>query len=116
MSPIIFNNYTYDFGNKVIRKIQYAVDICIIMNNNTINQLIAHMSQEVTTIKDWLRLNRLELSIGKTFVMFSSRHHNVPSKRVLLSGRQFLVKTLRISILFRINYRQWIPHVTDITT
>jgi len=61
------------------KSIIFADDTTIYATNKSLNQLVNHMTYDLSIIKDWFRANKLTLNLSKTaFILFKPNKRQNP--------------------------------------
>ena len=80
--PLLFNIYTYDIPSITSKKLAYADDLAILHTSGEWKELERTLSQDMTTLSEYLQTWRLKLSHTKT-VTAAFHLHNRKAKREL---------------------------------
>ena len=75
LGPLLFIIYTNDLPNSInhAKTILFADDTTVYFANKSIDTLFEIMSQELNSLSDWLRANKLSLNISKTnYILLSN--------------------------------------------
>ena len=80
--PLLFNIYTYDVPSITSKKFAYADDLAILHTSGEWKELERTLSQDMTTLSEYLQTWRLKLSHTKT-VTAAFHLHNRKAKREL---------------------------------
>ena len=67
---IIYINELSNVSQKIF-SILFADDTNIFIQGNTLPQLIHDLQTELTTLVDWLNINRLTINLAKTYFMIA---------------------------------------------
>ena len=81
-APLLFNIYTYDIPSITSKKFAYADDLAILHTSGEWKELERTLSQDMTTLTEYLQTWRLKLSRSKT-MMAAFHLHNREAKREL---------------------------------
>lgn len=65
----------------------YADDTTLLKNDRNIDLLLVNLISEISNIKDWVHLNKLELNISKQAVIFKNRSVRNYIPLALLDGK-----------------------------
>ena len=82
LAPLLFNIYTYDIPSITSKKFAYADDLAILHTSGEWKELERTLSQDMTTLSEYLQTRRLKLSHTKT-VTAAFHLHNREAKREL---------------------------------
>ena len=82
LAPLLFNIYTYDIPSITSKKFAYADDLAILHTSGEWKELERTLSQDMTTLSEYLQTWRLKLSHTKT-VTAAFHLHNREAKREL---------------------------------
>ena len=82
LAPLLFNIYTYDIPSITSKKFAYADDLAILHTSGEWKELERILSQDMTTLSEYLQTWRLKLSHTKT-VTAAFHLHNGEAKREL---------------------------------
>ena len=82
LAPLLFNIYTYDIPSITSKKFAYADDLAILHTSGEWKELERTLSQDMTTLSEYLQTWRLKLSHTKT-VSAAFHLHNRETKREL---------------------------------
>ena len=75
LGPLLFIIYTNDLPNSInhAKTILFADDTTVYIANKSIDTLFEIMSQELNSLSDWFRANKLSLNISKTnYILLSN--------------------------------------------
>ena len=82
LASLLYNVYTYDLPSLVSKKYAYADDLAILHTSNEWKSLERVLSQDMTTLSNYLQAWRLKLSQSKT-VTAAFHLNNQEAKREL---------------------------------
>ena len=82
LAPLFFNIYAYDIPSITSKKFAYADDLAILYTSGEWKELERTLSQDMTTLSEYLQTWRLKLSHTKT-VTAAFHLHNREAKREL---------------------------------
>ena len=82
LAPLLFNIYTYHIPSITSKKFAYADDLAILYTSGEWKELERTLSQDMTTLSEYLQTWRLKLSHTKT-VTAAFHLHNREAKREL---------------------------------
>ena len=82
LAPLLFNIYTYDVPSITSKKFTYANDLAVLHTSEEWKELERTLSQDMTTLSEYLHTWRLKLSHTKT-VTAAVPLHNREAKREL---------------------------------
>lgn len=121
LGPILFIIYTNDLPRALTRgsSIMFADDTTIYYTDKDVEAIKTVISQDLSSLSTWLRLNKLFLNVGKTnFVVFRKRRQNVDMgglSRLTFDNthieRQSTVKFLGILIN---EFLDWEEHISQL--
>ena len=74
LAPLLFNIYTYDFPSTISKKFAYAEDLALLHSSGNWKDLEGTLSQDMSTLSEYLQTWRLKLSHTKT--MTAALHLN----------------------------------------
>ena len=71
LGPLLFTIYTYDFENCLKSTVpnMYADDICVNIASENLNELLTDLKNELESISNWVRINKLSLNTSKSEYM-----------------------------------------------
>ena len=76
LGPLLFIIYTNDLSSclKNTKAIQFADDTTLYMSHKNLHVLYTFVNQDLVSLNDWFRANKLSLNVSKTnYVLFSNK-------------------------------------------
>ena len=117
LGPLLFLIYINDLGNVCINTMPllFVDDTNLFASRTNIIQLQDAVTNDLNSIAEWLKVNRLSLNIKKTqFMIFSKRKQPQPDVNIKIEGRlieevdrtKFLGTTIdnKLSLKYHISY------------
>lgn len=95
LSPLLFNIYTFDLEasfNNSVNILQFADDLVLYIAGKDIELLCSSLTSSLRTLKVWLDVNGLNLSVPKSTVVLFSRMRCPPPISVYFDGLNIPVK------------------------
>ena len=121
LGPLLFIVYTNDLPNSLsnCKTILFADDTTIYLSSTDITYLYRSANQDLETLTEWFRSNKLSLNVGKThYVLFSHHHIDIPENLTIKIGKEIIerkdtVKFLGMYIDLKLEWHDHIKYVKN---
>ncbi len=79
LGPLLFIIYTNDLPNclKRMKCILFADDTTLYSSASTLNELYKYLNEDLATLADWFKANKLSLNVSKTVYMIFNLPHTI---------------------------------------
>ena len=98
LAPLLFNIYAYDIPSITSKKFAYADDLAILHTSGEWKELERTLSQDMTTLSEYLQIRRLKLSHTKTVTV--AFHFTFTIERLSVSLRSVTSVRPYLSVQF----------------
>ena len=117
LGPLLFIISVNDICNicPLLLKILYADDTCVLIGGNDLKALMKMLNDELISLNNWFKANKLSLNTKKSFFMIfhRSRIKDNVSNKVVIDNKELIkvesAKYLGVIIDRKLN---WIDHIT----
>ena len=102
LGPLLFLIYINDLAcvSEKVFALLFADDSNMFLSGNDPDELIRTMNEEMITVVDWLKLNKLSLNLKKThFILFSRKRKKVELKEELIVNNAIIDRTDKTKFL-----------------
>ena len=121
LGPLLFIIYTNDLPNclKLSKTILFADDTTMYLSSNNLTYLYNNINEELDSLKDWFRANKLSLNVSKTnYVIFNNKNIIIPDQLKLKIGDELIelkntVKFLGIYIDSKLDWHDHIKFIKN---
>ena len=119
LGPLLFIIYTNDIHRSLSESccILFADDTTVYMTDKDQGKLAVSMTQDIHTLCDWFKANKLSLNLDKTnCIMFHPKGHNIDHDFKLIIGNSTinLVSDTKFLGLFIDEQLNWSTHLTKV--
>ena len=93
LGPLLFIIYTNDLPNCLThsKNILFADDTTVYLNSQNIPDMYIKLNNDLESLSEWLRVNKLSLNIGKTnYVVFKQNHTTVDAHLTINIGNDII--------------------------
>jgi len=121
LGPLFFIIYINDLKNCLMNTIPvlYADDTNIFMSGQDVDSMTALFNNDLASLSEWLRSNRLSLNLSKTHSMIFSTNPSHRDKALLLSMNGTAIETVRLTTFLGVkidNALTWSDHVAHVAS
>ena len=117
LGPILFLLYINDLGtiSSLLSPIMFADDSNLFMTGKNLPDLTTKLNQELPSLVEWLRSNRLSLNIGKTHTMIFGKTKNLAAPDIFIDGTRLetVTSTKFLGVILD-SELSWKPHIAHI--
>jgi len=116
LGPLLFIIYTNDLPNclSLCKAILFADDTTVYLSSSDTNYLYRSVNNDLESLKDWFRANKLSLNISKTnYVLFRHNETYTPSNLTIKIGNELIESKSVVKFLgMYIDYKlEWHEHI-----
>ena len=121
LGPLLFIIYTNDLPNCIThsKTILFADDTTVYLNSQNIPDMYIQINNDLESLSEWFRVNKLSLNIGKTnYVVFKQNHTTVDAHLTINIGNDLIeqktvVKFLGVYIDEKLEWHEHIKYIKN---